>query len=96
MDDYSIWQDLFDTIQSFPDWLKLVAVLFLPLLALIPPALILILTRQYFAYGLSRAAADYAAIAATQPPRNLRSSRPAAAPPCRSPLSSPRRQGPRQ
>ena len=23
MDDYSIWKDFFDTIQSFPDWLKL-------------------------------------------------------------------------
>ena len=25
MDDYSIWKDFFDTIQSFPDWLKLAA-----------------------------------------------------------------------
>ena len=57
MDDYSIWKDFFDTIQSFPDWLKL-------LLALIPPALIAILTHQYYSYRLRRAAIDHAAAAA--------------------------------
>ena len=57
MDDYSIWKDFFDTIQSFPDWLKL-------LLALIPPTLIAILTHQYYTYRLRRAAIDHAAAAA--------------------------------
>ena len=57
MDDYSIWKDFFDTIQSFPDWLKL-------LLALIPPTLIAILTHQYYSYRLRRAAIDHAAAAA--------------------------------
>ena len=57
MDDYSIWKDFFDTIQSFPDWLKL-------LMALIPPALIAILTHQYYSYRLRRAAIDHAAAAA--------------------------------
>ncbi len=57
MDDYSIWKDFFDTIQSFPDWLKLAV-------ALIPPALIAILTHQYYSYRLRRAAIDHAAAAA--------------------------------
>ena len=57
MDDYSIWKDFFDTIQSFPDWLKL-------LMALIPPALIAILTHQYYSYRLRRAAIDHAAATA--------------------------------
>ena len=57
MDDYSIWKDFFDTIQSFPDWLKLAV-------ALIPPALIAILTHQYYSYRLRRAAIYHAAVAA--------------------------------
>ena len=57
MDDYSIWKDFFDTIQSFPDWLKLAV-------ALIPPALIAFLTHQYYSYRLRRAAIDHAAAAA--------------------------------
>ena len=57
MDDYSIWKDFFDTIQSFPDWLKLAV-------ALIPPTLIAILTHQYYSYRLRRAAIDHAAAAA--------------------------------
>ena len=57
MDDYSIWKDFFDTIQSFPDWLKLAV-------ALIPPALIAFLTHQYYTYRLRRAAIDHAAAAA--------------------------------
>ncbi len=65
MDDYSFWEDMFNTIRSFPDWLKLVAVLFLPLVALVPPALIVILTRHYYTYRLRRAALDHAAAAAT-------------------------------
>ncbi len=57
MDDYSIWKDFFDTIQSFPDWLKLAV-------ALIPPTLIAFLTHQYYSYRLRRAAIDHAAAAA--------------------------------
>ena len=64
MDDYSFWEDMFNTIRSFPDWLKLGAVLFLPLVALVPPALIVILTRHYYTYRLRRAALDHAAAAA--------------------------------
>ena len=48
MDDYSIWQDFFDTIQSFPGWLQL-------LVMMIPPALIITLVQQYIAYRLMRA-----------------------------------------
>ena len=65
MDDYSIWKDFFDTIQSFPDWLKLAV-------ALIPPALIAILTHQYYSYRLRRAAIDHAAAAAAAAAMSLR------------------------
>ena len=47
MEDYSIWKDLFDTLQSFPDWLKLVTLL-------IPPAVIITITQQFLTYRLRR------------------------------------------
>lgn len=37
MDGYSFWQDVFDTYQSLPDWLK-------ALWMLVPPAFVLALT----------------------------------------------------
>ena len=64
MDDYSIWKDFFDTIQSFPDWLKLAV-------ALIPPTLIAFLTHQYYSYRLRRAAIDHAAAAAAAAAGNV-------------------------
>ena len=46
--DYSIWKDLFDTIQSFPNWLKFAAML-------IPAATLITITQQFFTYRLRRA-----------------------------------------
>ncbi len=46
--DYSIWKDLFDTLQSFPDWLKFAAML-------IPAATLITITQQFFTYRLRRA-----------------------------------------
>lgn len=48
MEDYSIWQDMFDTLQSFPNWLKVVAML-------IPAAVAVTISQQFFHYRTRRA-----------------------------------------
>ncbi|MEN0002258.1 MAG: hypothetical protein AAF940_15375 [Pseudomonadota bacterium] len=46
MDHYSFWQDLFDTYQSFPDWMQL-------LWLLVPPGFLLALIGLFMHYRLA-------------------------------------------
>lgn len=62
MDDYYFWRDLFDTLQSFPDWLKLIALLIPPTFLL---TLILGLTLLISHHRLRAAAAARTATATT-------------------------------
>ncbi|NKB54432.1 MAG: hypothetical protein GKR97_19870 [Rhizobiaceae bacterium] len=48
MEDYNIWKDLFDTLQSFPNWLKVVAML-------IPAATLITISGQFLNYRIRRA-----------------------------------------
>ena len=60
MDGYYFWQDLFDTLQSFPDWLKLIALI-------IPPGFVLGLAKIISTHRLTRARISALAKATTVP-----------------------------
>ncbi len=91
MEDYNIWKDLFDTLQSFPNWLKVVAML-------IPAATLITISGQFLNYRIRRAEITHGREVTPPPP-----SPPSPPPPQvelfeddETPLqlSSPRRRGP--